>query len=184
MKSCRHLDESECIARAQRGDVLAFSELVSRHQDRIYRFLARLTRSPDDALDLTQETFLNAYQAMGRWRPQARFSTWLFQIARNLAFDQLRRSRRVEFVALEEEQASGIQDAGPTPEAALQTTQRLHALERALARLPAEHREILLLREIEDLGYEDIAAVLGIHLGTVKSRLARARAGLLEHMPP
>ena len=133
MKSCRHLDESECIARAQRGDVLAFSELVSRHQDRIYRFLARLTRSPDDALDLTQETFLNAYQALGRWRPQARFSTWLFQIARNLAFDQLRRSRRVEFVTLEEEQASGIQDAGPTPEAALQTTQRLHALERALA---------------------------------------------------
>ena len=183
MKSFRHLDESECIARAQQGDALAFSELVSRHQDRIYRFLARLTRSPDDALDLTQETFLSAYQALGRWRPQARFSTWLFQIARNLAFDQLRRTRRVEFVALQEEQESTIQDTAPTPDAALQTTQRLRALEQALVRLPAEHREILLLREIEDLAYDDIAEVLGISLGTVKSRLARARAGLLERMP-
>ncbi len=183
MRARQHLDDDECIARAQRGDVAAFSELVARYQDRIYRFLVRLTRSEDDALELTQETFLNAYQALARWRPDARFTTWLFRIARNQAFDWLRRSKRVEFVALDEGQDLGIADPAPTPDATLETAQRLRALERALARLPTEHREILLLREIEEMSYEDIADVLDISLGTVKSRIARARARLLERMP-
>ena len=183
MRPLHHLEEDECIARAQRGDVAAFSELVARYQDRIYRFLVRLTRSQDDALELTQETFLSAYQALARWKLDARFSTWLFRIARNQAFDWLRRSKRVEFLALEDEQDLGIADPAPTPEGALETVQRLRELDRALARLPTEHREILLLREIEEMSYDDIAAVLDISLGTVKSRIARARAGLLEKMP-
>ncbi len=183
MRALQHLEDDECVARAQRGDVAAFSELVARYQDRIYRFLVRLTRSQDDALELTQETFLSAYQALPRWRPDARFTTWLFRIARNQAFDWLRRSKRVEFVALEEGQGFDIADPAPTPDAALETVQRLRALERALARLPAEHREILLLREIEEMSYEEIAGVLDVSLGTVKSRIARARAGLLEKMP-
>lgn len=174
-------EEHEWIVRAQRGDTRAFSALVTLHQDRIYRFLVRLTRSPDDALDLTQETFIHAWEALERWRPEARFSTWLFQIARNQALDLLRRSRRAEFVPLEDNDA--LPCPASTPEAALETRQRIHGLERALARLPTEHREILLLREIEALPYEEIAAVLDIGLGTVKSRLARARAGLLEKMP-
>ena len=183
MRDLHHLEDDECIARAQRGDVAAFSELVARYQDRIYRFLVRLTRSPDDALELTQETFLSVYQALARWRPDARFSTWLFRIARNQAFDWLRRSKRVEFVALGDGDDLGIADPAPTPDRTLETVQRLRELDRALARLPAEHREILLLREIEDMSYEDIADVLDISLGTVKSRISRARAGLLEKMP-
>jgi RNA polymerase sigma factor (sigma-70 family) len=183
MRALHHLDDDECIARAQRGDAAAFSELVARYQDRIYRFLVRLTRSQDDALELTQETFLSAYQALARWRPDARFTTWLFRIARNQAFDWLRRNKRVEFVALDEEQDLHVADPAPTPDATLQTAQRLRALERALARLATEHREILLLREIEEMSYEDIADVLDISLGTVKSRIARARARLLEKMP-
>ncbi len=183
MRAVHHLEDDECVARAQRGDVAAFSELVARYQDRIYRFLVRLTRSQDDALELTQETFLSAYQALARWRPEARFTTWLFRIARNQAFDRLRRSKRLEFAALEEGQDFDIADPAPTPDAALETEQRLRALERALARLPTEHREILLLREIEEMSYEEIAGVLGISLGTVKSRITRARAGLLEKMP-
>lgn len=182
MRAFNHFEESECIARAQRGDVAAFSELVARHQDRIYRFLVRLTRSPDDARDLTQETFIHAWEALERWRPEARLTTWLFQIARNQALDLLRRSQRAEFVALDDD-GDALPCPAPTPEAALETRQRIHGLERALARLPTEHREILLLREIEALPYEEIATVLGIGLGTVKSRLARARAGLLEKMP-
>ena len=183
MKALHQLDDDECIARAQQGDVAAFSELVARYQDRIYRFLVRLTRSQDDALELTQETFLHAYEALERWRPEARFTTWLFQIARNQAFDWLRRNKRVEFVALDDEQDIGIADPAPTPEGALEAVQRLRELDRALARLPTEHREILLLREIEEMSYDDIADVLDISLGTVKSRIARARAGLLEKMP-
>lgn len=176
-------DESDCIARAQRGDVAAFSELVARHQDRIYRFLLRLTRSHDDALELAQETFIHAWTALERWQAQARFSTWLFQIARNQAIDLLRRTQRVDFVEFDASVADSLADSAPTPEEALYSTQRLRALERALQRLPTEHREILLLREIEDLSYDEMAAVLNISLGTVKSRIARARTALLERMP-
>ena len=180
MRTLIHLEDDECVTRAQRGDGAAFSELVARYQDRIYRFLTRLTRSQDDAMELTQETFLSAYQALERWRPDARFTTWLFRIARNHAFDWLRRSKRVEFVPLDEEEHADF--AAPTPDAALETVQRYRKLETALARLPAEHREILLLREIEGLSYEDIAAVLTLNLGTVKSRIARARAALIDKL--
>lgn len=183
MRPLSPLDETDCITRAQRGEVAAFSELVARYQERIYRFLLRLTRSQEDARELAQETFLSAYQALPRWRPEARLSTWLFRIARNQALDRLRRTQRVEFVALDEGLADHIPADTPTPEAALQARQRIAALEGALARLSVEHREILLLRDIEDLSYEDIAEVLGIGLGTVKSRIARARAGLLQHLP-
>lgn len=180
MRPFRHLDDRECITRAQRGDGTAFSELVARYQDRIYRFLMRLTRSPDDAMELTQDAFLHAYQGMERWRPEAQFSTWLFRIARNLAFDLLRREKRVEFMPLEEDVA--MVDPAPTPDTALETVQRYRMLEAVLARLPAEHREILLLLEIEEMSYEDIAAVLDLNLGTVKSRIARARTALLDKM--
>ena len=183
MRPLSQLDEADCITRAQRGEAAAFSELVARYQDRIYRYLLRMTRSQEDARELTQETFLNAYQALARWRPDARLSSWLFRIAHNQALDRLRRARRVEFVALDEVQADRIPAATPTPEAVLQTRQSIAALEGALARLSLEQREILLLRDIEDMPYEDIAAVLGLSLGTVKSRIARARAGLLQHMP-
>lgn len=183
MRPQEHLDETDCIARAQRGEVAAFSELVARYQDRIYRFLLRMTRSQEDARELAQETFLSACQALPRWRPSARLSTWLFRIARNQALDRLRRARRVEFVPLDDALAGQLPADTPTPEAALQGRQRIAALEGALARLSVEHREILLLRDIEDMPYDDIAEVLGIGLGTVKSRIARARAGLLHHMP-
>lgn len=178
-----HFQDEECAALAQQGNRAAFAALVRRYQDRIYRFLVRLTRSPDDALELTQETFLNAYQAMPRWTPTARLSTWLFRIARNLAFDWLRRGKRVAFVPLDEDEDAHYLDPAPGPDAVLETLQRYQGLEAALARLPAEHREILLLREIEEMPYEDIAAVLDLNLGTVKSRLARARAALLNKLP-
>jgi len=180
MRPLSHLDETDCIARAQRGEVAAFSELVARYQERIYRFLLRLTRSQEDARELAQETFLNAYQALPRWRADARLSTWLFRIARNQALDRLRRARHVAFVPLDEVLTEQLPADAPTPEAALQARQRVAALEAALAQLPVEHREILLLREVEGLAYDELAATLQLAAGTVKSRLARAREALLH----
>ena len=174
-----NLDERDA-QRASDGDGAAFAELVRRYQDRIYRFLLRLTRSPDDALDLTQETFLRAYQGIERWRPEALFRTWLFRIARNQAFDRLRRDRRVEFIELEQD--ADIASGAPGPDALLEARQSFHLLEQALVRLPAQHREILLLREIEEMSYDDIAMVLDLNIGTVKSRIARARSALLDNM--
>ena len=178
------LDEADCVDRAQRGDAAAFAALMRRYQERIYRFLVRMTRSQDDAREMTQETFLNAWQALPRWRPNARLSTWLFRIARNEALDGLRHAQRLEFVPIDALTAEQLPAQSTTPESALQARQSVAALERALARLPVAQREILLLRDIEDLSYEDIAEVLDIRLGTVKSRIARARAGLLRLLSP
>lgn len=171
-------DETEWVERARNGDQRAFAELVRRYQDRIFRFVLRMTGSRDEALDAVQETFMKAWQALPGWRPEAKLSTWLFRIARNTALDALRREKHGEHVPIEEELS--LADAGPGPESRLDTKQRFGALDTALRRLPLEHREILLLREVEEMSYGDIAAALSISEGTVKSRLARARTALLE----
>ena len=170
--------DHECAARARDGDRAAFAELVRRHQDAVFRFVLRMVGSRDEALDLTQDAFVRAWQALPQWQPEAQFRTWLFRIASNAALDALRRRRMVTFEPLGEtfEVAAG----DPDPEKRLELKQRVAALGASLARLSAEHREILLLREVENLSYGEIGAVLGLSEGTVKSRLARARGALLE----
>ncbi len=171
-------EDAGLAMRARGGDSNAFVALVGRHQDRVFRFVARMTGSRDDALDITQDTFMKAWQAMPRWRPEAQFGTWLLQIARNAALDALRRRALVGFDPLDD--AAPVVDDAPTPEERLHTKQRFGSLDAALAALAAEHREVLLLREVEELSYAEIAAALGVAEGTVKSRIARARAALLE----
>ena len=178
-------DENGLASRAQAGDRQAFALLVRRYQDRVFRFILRMNNARDEAMDLTQETFMKAYQALPTWRPDARFGTWLFQIARNAALDVLRRRQLVEFVPLDPG-LSGVeafdpQDGAPLPEEQLSGRQRIALLDRALHELPIEQREILLLRELENMSYADIAATLNIEAGTVKSRLARARAAVLAN---
>lgn len=170
------------LARARAGDVAAFGALVRRHQERVFRFLHRMLDAREEAMELTQDVFVKAWQALPDWRPEAAFSTWLLQIARNAALDQLRRRQLVRFAPLEE--GLEVADDAPGPEVRYASRQRQAQLERALQRLAAEHREILLLREVEGLAYGELASVLGIAEGTVKSRLARARSALLEHFDP
>ena len=174
-------DEAD-VARARAGDTAAFAALVRRHQDRVFGFILRMLDARDEAMELTQDVFVKAWQALPGWRPEARFSTWLLQIARNAALDQLRRRRVVQFAPLDD--GMDVADTAPGPEARYASRQRQALLENALQQIAAEHREILLLREIEDLSYAELAAVLGIAEGTVKSRLARARAALLQHFRP
>lgn len=177
MENTTELDDDACALQAQRGQRAAFTELVRRFQDRIYRFLLRLLRSEDDARDLTQDTFLKAFQALPDWTLKASFGAWLFRIARNLAFDRLRRQKALEFVPLDPTHDAA--DSAPGPAETLHQTQRLRQLDAAVAQLPLEQREVLLLREVEGMAYDDIATVLGIAPGTVKSRLARARQTLI-----
>ena len=170
------------LARARAGDVAAFGALVRRHQERVFCFLHRMLDAREEAMELSQDVFVKAWQALPGWRPEAAFSTWLLQIARNAALDQLRRRQVVRFAPLEE--GLEVADEAPGPEARYASRQRQVQLERALRRLAAEHREILLLREVEGLAYGELTSVLGIAEGTVKSRLARARSALLEHFDP
>jgi RNA polymerase sigma-70 factor (ECF subfamily) len=169
-------NEHSRVRLAQQGDRRAFEALVRAHQDRIYRHLLHMTGSREEALELAQETFIKAWQALPSWRPEAQFHTWLFRIASNAALDALRRRRTVEFVALDEDYDTPAH--GPGPEAQLLAKQRVAAVDVALGRLSADQREIVLLREVEGLSYGELAATLDIDEGTVKSRLARARAAL------
>jgi RNA polymerase sigma-70 factor (ECF subfamily) len=166
-------DESDqtCAERAQRGDQAAYGEPVRRYQARLYRFVLRMVGSPDEALELAQDAFVRTWQALPDWRPDAKFHTWLFRIASNAALDSLRRRKIVEFVPIEESYEA--ESAEPDPARRLEIAQAVRGLETVLRELPAEQREIVLLREVEDMSYEEIGAVLGIAEGTVKSRLAR-----------
>ena len=168
--------DGEWVRLAQAGDRAAFAHLVRRHQDAVHRFILRMLGSHDEALELTQDTFIKAWQAMPQWQPQAQFKTWLFRIASNTAMDALRRRRIVEIVPLEADYDAPAH--GPGPDVQLESRQRLRSLESALAALPAEQREAILLREVEGLSYAQISAALDVHEGTVKSRIARAREAL------
>lgn len=178
-------DRSEIalVERARAGDRHAFTVLVRRYQERVFRFVLRLCGSRDEALDLTQETFMKAHRALPDWRPEATFRTWLFRIAHNATLDVLRRRQRVSFVSTNDPLEDGgelvILDPAAQPDARYADRQRIVFLERALRDLPAEQREILLLRELEEMSYGEIATTLEIAEGTVKSRLARARAAAL-----
>lgn len=175
----QELTDRECVLLSQQGDHAAYSVLVRRYQDRIYRFILRMVGSRDEALELAQDVLIKAFQALPGWRPEAEFRTWLFRIASNTATDALRRRKVVEFVALDEDY--DVPGEGAGPEAQLAAKQQLRELDAALNRLPPDHREILLLREVEDMSYSEIGAALGITEGTVKSRLARAREALIDH---
>jgi RNA polymerase sigma-70 factor (ECF subfamily) len=170
--------EQDLARRAQAGDAAAYAQLVRQNQGRIARHLLNLTGSRDEALELAQEVFLKAWEALPTWRPEARFHTWLYRIASNVACDLLRRRQVVSFEPLPE--TDDTPSEGDSPEVRLDAKQTIARLDAALARLPADQREIVLLREVEGLSYEELAAALAIDEGTVKSRLARGRAALAQ----
>src|SRR3989338_8252262 len=136
--------ENDLIQQAAAGNRQAFADLVREHQARVFHFIRRLLGGSNDAADLTQETFIRAYQALPRLRPEARFQTWLLQIARTAALDALRQRRRHADEPLE--QHAEPVDPAPSPFRQLQSARQLVLLEQLFARLPHEQREILLLR--------------------------------------
>jgi RNA polymerase sigma-70 factor, ECF subfamily len=172
-------DEAELIRVAQKGDGRAFGEIVRRYQRAVYRVAYGLTRSPSDADDLAQETFVRAYQALGRFRVGEPLYPWLARIATNLAFSLHRRRRRRPETSIEPLVEAGHQwgvDADPADDVA--ERERRRHLEQAFDTLKPEHQAVLVLRAVQDLSYEEIAATLNVPVGTVMSRLSRARAEL------
>jgi RNA polymerase sigma-70 factor, ECF subfamily len=184
----RHVSliEHEVLGRARRGDPAAFKEIVSEYQARIYRTVVGITGDPEDARDVTQEVFLKAFEALGSFKGDSSLHTWLYRIAVNLCIDQLRSRRKRVLIAdltgAEEEEPPAhekLPDAGAEdPLAGIIRREKARLIERALLAVSPDHRSIIILREVEDLSYEEIAAVLGIGLGTVMSRLHYARARL------
>jgi RNA polymerase sigma-70 factor (ECF subfamily) len=169
----------DLVTRARAGDMDAFAELVRRYQRPVIQFCFRMVGSTQDAEDLAQDSFVRVYRHLHRLRPQAKFSTVLFGIARNLVLNFLRDAKRRGHRVTEslDARASVGQDTGrPDREARLREIEAL--VERGMALLGPEHREVLVLREINGMDYASIARIIRCRQGTVKSRLARARREL------
>ena len=176
--------EQEVIRRVLDGDSESFEQLIREYEKNVYNLALRMTGSSEDAYDMSQEAFLKAYTSLRSFRGDCKFSVWLYRIVSNVCLDFLRsRSRRItESLTVEndegEEAIREIPDEQFSPETLLEKKLTREAVRRGLLALPEDQRKILLLREIEGLRYEEIASVLDIEPGTVKSRIFRARKKL------
>jgi len=175
------------VRRARDGDYGAFELLFERHRSLVYRFAYQMTSRRDDAEDVVQEAFVRAYQNMHRYRDEAKFTTWLLRIVTNLCTDQARMSQRR--TALEQQEAVGALDwmtIGDVddPVQNLEEDRRKKALRKALNALPNHHRSVIVLRDIEEREYPEIAQILGCTIGGAKLRVLRARRALRDRIAP
>ncbi|MFN2581337.1 MAG: RNA polymerase sigma factor [Candidatus Dormibacteria bacterium] len=175
------MDDEALLERARRGDREAFAAIVTRHQDELYTMALRMLGTPHDAADVVQETFLRAYIRIPELRG-ATVRAWLFRVAVNCAHDIQRRSVRRPTAPLED--ASGnvvdLPDPGLSPEGTALSRERLATIRDALLTLPTEFRAAVVLRDVNELTYEEMSEALRVPLGTVKSRLSRARHMLMD----
>ena len=179
------MTEQELVSRAQQGDQDAFAQLVEANQNRIYSLTLRMTGHPEDAADLAQESLLRAWRTLPSFQGDSSFSTWLYRLASNLCIDFHRQEKRkkanLTVMSLDDDEdspATEVPDNRHTPEHELERKELRHAVGQALLQLSDEHRKILVLREVEGLSYTEIADLLSLEEGTVKSRIARARLAL------
>lgn len=185
MGGVRKHDDIALVERFKLGDRSAFDELVLRHQDSIYNLCRRMLGNAHDAEDAAQDAFLKAYRHLPEFQPDAAFATWLYRIAVNTCLD---RTRKPVFASLFHRSGEGYEimyDApspDPSPERLVEAKQLDRSLWRSLGRLSPKLRTVLILKEVEGLSYEEIAEVLDISLGTVKSRISRARDEVQELM--
>lgn len=187
-------EETPLIEAAKGGDLDAFDSLVRRNQDRVYNHAWRLLGDHDEANDLAQEVFIRAYRKLHLYRGEAAFSTWLYRITSNLAknrWKQMKRRGAHRTISLDqplpgsdEDDSRPLEqpDTAPSPRQEAEGREMVGHLEEAMQSLSLEHREVLILRFVEHLSYEEIADRLEANLGTIKSRISRARSELRERM--
>lgn len=170
--------EKVLLQRAKKGEMAAFESLVTAYERRVYSLALRSTGSEADAADITQEVFLRAYRSLDTFRGESGFSTWLYRITVNLCVDLARKNNPAE--SLDDEQALEAPETRGAyqPETALANSELRRELDAALSLVSEEHRKIVILRDVAGMSYADIAAALELEEGTVKPRLARARAAL------
>lgn len=175
--------EEDLIREALEGRSSSYGELVERFQVRLYNSMLQMVGSHDEAEDVVQESLVQAYLKLDTFQGNSQFFTWLYRIAFNIALSRGRRKRQQ--LSLEQgRELTGAdpEDRGETPDQPLLRAEQIALVHAGLALLSDEHRAILVLREMQDTSYEDIAEILDINIGTVRSRLSRARSQLKQHL--
>ena len=188
----RSQDDTEVVSAFLAGEERAFEELVDRYQGRLLNFVYRTIGDRDRAEDLVQEAFIRVYRHIGRFDRSKKFSTWIYTIASNLAKNELRNRSRNPLVLFQtiasrfedEERPLQFEDPESRPDDQFRKRYLQDVVEQTVNRLPVHHREVFVLRELEGKSYEEIAEITGANLGTVKSRLNRARTAFAELVEP
>lgn len=180
-------DDSMLIERAQKGDRAAFDSLVRKHEKRAYQYAYRLTSNPEEAADVVADAFVRVYNALSHFKGNSAFSTWLYRILTNCFLDARKKEKNRQTTSLESsvmtdegELERQVEDDGPTPDLILERGERERQIEKAVEILPDYQRAMIVMYHAESLSYEDIAQALDLPIGTVKSRLNRARLSLRE----
>lgn len=187
-----HEDDRELVAKSLGGDTEALRTIVERYQERVYNVAFQMTGSHEDSLDLAQDSFLRVFRALSSFKGDSSLGTWIHRIAHNIVIDELRKRRRRPVVAMSTDTVVITEDGehmlewsapmDEAPEEQLLRAEKKREIEQALQRISPEHRSVLVMRDIEGLTYEEVAEVLGLNVGTVKSRLNRARLALREKL--
>ncbi len=173
--------EQELIAAVLAGDADSFEPLVLEHQKKIYNLALRMTGDPDDAFDVTQDAFVKAYGSLRDFRGDSAFGSWLYRLASNLCLDFLRSKKRHGTVSLSAgDEELEISDLRFSPESEIERAELRDAISRGLDMLPAASRQMIVMRDVSGMSYAQIAEILDLELGTVKSRIARAREKLVK----
>ena len=177
-------DDRRLIAECLAGQREAFGQLVNRYQARLYNAALRLVDNPEDAADVVQDAFLNAFQSLRSFKGDAEFFTWLYRIAFNASISLKRKKKVVIRLDAAGEGGAGVEIEDPSesvrPGIALERREEDSLLHAALTRLSEEHRDVLMMKDIEGMKYEEIAEILGVPIGTIRSRLHRARLELRD----
>ena len=174
-------DDADLLDRLRAGDPRAFEDLVRRYQHRVFGVALRMLQNPAEAEDIAQDVFLRVHRAIGTFRGDAKLSTWLYGIASNLCLNRLASASRTRTRHDEDALMQAASDV-PDATAAMERTEVEAALHQAIAELPDERRIVVVLRDLEGLSYEEIAEALDLEVGTVRSRLHRARMDLKSKM--
>lgn len=178
------MTEKDLIQKAKNGDQDAFGQLVLAHQNKVYTICVHMVTDREEAADLAQEAFLKAWRSLSTFQGESSFATWMHRLTTNVCLDYLRKqSRRQNIstaVSLDDEDSGWTEpaDHSQDPQQHLEREERKRALSRALAELPEHHRQTLIMREVSGMSYQEIADALNTDLGTIKSRIARARERL------
>lgn len=176
--------DAECVRRLQRGETDAFETLVRRHEKTIFNLVYRMLGDYEEAAEVSQEVFLSAFRAVGQFRGDANFSTWLYRIALNHASTRRKTLGTRQHRLLSIDSAEPLSDPQPSPSDVLEKKEIRERVQAALNQLDPEDAEVILLRDLQDVSYDEVARVLEIPVGTVKSRLHRARRALKSRLAP